>query len=51
MAISIVQQIIREDISDQIALNIIDLKDHKEIWDMLKSIYTKVDLGLVYFIL
>lgn len=51
MAIGIAQQIIREGVSDQIAFNIIDLKDPKEIWDKLKSIYIKVDHVVVYSIL
>lgn len=42
MAIGIGQRIIREGVSDQIAFNIMDLKDPKEIWDKLKSICTEV---------
>lgn len=42
MAIGIVQQIIRKDVSDQIAFNIIDLKDSKKMWNKLKSICIEV---------
>lgn len=42
MAVGIAQGIIREDVSNQSAFNIMDLKDLKEMWDKLKSIYTKV---------
>lgn len=51
MAIGITQQIIREDVSDQIAFNIMDLKGLKEIWNKLKNICTEVGQGLVYLIL
>lgn len=51
MAVGIAQKIIREGVSDQIAFNIIDLKDPKEMWDKFKSICTKVGQGVVYSIL
>lgn len=51
MAVGIAQQIIREGVSDQIAFNIMDLKDPKEMWDKLKSICTEVGQGEVYSIL
>lgn len=51
MAVGIAQQIIREGVSDQIAFNIMDLKDPKEMWDKLKSICTKFGQGVVYSIL
>ena len=35
MAIDIVQQIITKDISNQIAINIMDLEDPKEMWERL----------------
>lgn len=50
MAVGIAQQIIREGVSDQIAFNIMDLKDPKEMWDKLKSICIEVDQGAVYSI-
>ena len=51
MAVGIVQQIILEGISNQIAFNVIDLEDPKEIWDKLTSICTKIGQGVVYSIL
>ena len=51
MAVGIAQRIIREGVSDQIAFNIMDLKDPKEMWDKLKSICTEVGQGVVYSIL
>lgn len=50
MAVDIAQKIIRKGVSDQIAFNIMDLKDPKEMWDKLKSICTQVGQG-VYLIL
>ncbi len=50
MAVGIAQQIIREGVSDQIAFNIMDLKDPKEMWDKLKSICIEVGQGAVYSI-
>lgn len=44
-------QIIRDSVNDQIAFNIIDLKDPKEMSNKLKSIYIKVGQGVVYSIL
>ena len=51
MAVGIAQKIIREGVSDQIAFNIMDLKNPKEMWDKLKSICTEVGQGVVYSIL
>ncbi len=51
MAVGTTQRIIREGVSDQIAFNIMDLKDPKEMWDKLKSVCTKVGQGVVYSIL
>lgn len=42
MPVGIIKRIIREGVSEQIAFNIMDLKDPKEMWDKLKSICTKV---------
>lgn len=50
MTVGIVQKIIREGVSDQIAINIMDFKNSKKMWDKLKSIYTKVGQGIVYSI-
>lgn len=38
IAVGIARQIILEGVSEQIAFNIIDLEDLKEMWDKLKSI-------------
>lgn len=51
MAVGIAQRIIREGVIDQIAFNIMDIKDPKQMWDKLKSIYTEVGQGVVYSIL
>ena len=51
MAVGIAQKIIREGVSDQIAFNIMDLKDPKEMWEKLKSVYTEVGQRVVYSIL
>ncbi len=51
MTVGTVQRIIREGVNDQIAFNIMDLKDPKEIWDKLKSIYIEVGQGVMYSIL
>lgn len=51
MAIGITWCIILEDVSDQIALNIMNLKNPKEMWDKLKSICSKIGQGIVYSIL
>ena len=51
MAIGITQRIITEGISDQIAVNIMDLEDLKEMWDRLKTICSEVEQGVVYSIL
>ena len=51
MAIGIAKRIITEGISDQIAVNIMDLEDPKEMWDRLKTICSEVGQGVVYSIL
>ena len=51
MAVGIARRIILESISDQIAFNIIDLEDPKEMWDKLKSICSKIGQRVVYSIL
>lgn len=51
IAIGTVQQIIKEGVSDQIAFNIMDLRNLKELWDKLKNIYTEIVQGVVYSIL
>lgn len=51
MVVGIAQQIIREGVNNQIALNIMDLKVPKEMWDKLKSICTEVNQRVVYLIL
>ena len=51
MVVGIAQRIIREGVSDQIAFNIMDLKDLKEMWEKLKSVFIKVGQGVVYSIL
>lgn len=50
MVVNIAQKIIKEDVSDQIAFNIIDLKDPKKIWNKFKSICTEVSQRVVYSI-
>ncbi len=47
----IAQRIIIEGISDQIAVNVMDLEDPKEMWDRLKTICSEVGQGVVYSIL
>ncbi len=51
IAVRIAQQIITKSVSGQIAFNIIDLEDPKEMWDKLKSICTEIGQGVVYLIL
>ncbi len=51
MTVSTVQQIIRKGVNNQIAFNIMDLKDSKKMWDKLKNICTEVGQGIVYSIL
>lgn len=51
MTVNIVQQIIKKNISDQITFNIIDLKNPNDMWNKLKSVYTKVEQRVVYLIL
>ena len=48
MAVGIAQSIIQEGVSNQIAFNIMDLKNPKKMWDKLKSICTKVGQRVVY---
>lgn len=43
MAIGIAQQIITEGISNQIAVNIMDLEDPKDMWEKLRNICTDVE--------
>lgn len=50
MAIGIMQQIIRKNVSDQIVLNIMDLKNPNKIWDKLRSICIEVDQKIIYSI-
>lgn len=50
MAIGIAYRIIIKEISLEIAFNIIDLEDLKDIWTKLKNIYNKVGQGVVYLI-
>lgn len=42
MAVGIARRIILEGISDQIAFNIMDLEDSKEMWDKLTNICTEI---------
>lgn len=51
MAIGITQRIITESISDQIAVNIMNLEDPKEMWERLRNICTEVGQRVVYSIL
>lgn len=51
MAVVTTQKIIREGVNNQIAFNIVDLKNLKEMWDKLNSIYTEVSQRVVYLIL
>ena len=51
MAVGIARRIILEGVSDQIAFNIMDLEDPKEMWDKLKSICSEIGQGVVYSIL
>lgn len=51
MAVGIAQRIITEGVSNQIAFNIMDLEDPKDIWDKLKSICSEIGQGVVYSIL
>lgn len=39
-----------EDTNNQIAFNIMDLNNLKDIWDKLKNVYIKIDQGIVYSI-
>lgn len=50
MVIGITQQIIKKGISNQIALNIMELKNWKEMCDKFKSICTEINQGVVYLI-
>lgn len=51
MAVEIAQQIILEDVNDQIAFNIMDLEDSKEMWEKLTSICSKIGQSVFYLIL
>ena len=51
MTIGIAWQIILEDINNQIAFNIIDLKDPKEMWNKLKNISNEIGQKIVCLIL
>lgn len=51
MILDIARQIILEDVSDQLAFNIMNLKDPKKMWDILKNIWSEIRHGMVYFIL
>lgn len=46
----IVQQIILKGVSNQIAFNIIELEDPKEMWDKLTNICTEIGQGVIYSI-
>lgn len=48
MVIGIAQQIIKKGISNQIAFNIMDLKDFKKMWNKLKSIYIQIGQEIIY---
>ena len=50
MAVGIARQSILEDVSNQIAFNIINLEDPKELWDKVTNICTKIGQGVVYLI-
>ncbi len=50
MAIGIAQQIIRKGVSNQIAFNIMDIKDPKQMWNKLKSVCPEVGQEVVYLI-
>lgn len=49
--LDIAERIIREGVSNQIAFNIMDIKDLKQFWDKLRSICTEVGQGVVYSLL
>lgn len=51
MAIGIAQEIITKGVSDQIAFNIMDLEDPREMWNMLRNICSEIGQGVVYSIL
>lgn len=51
MAVGRAWWIIQKDDNDQIAFNIIDLKDGKEIWDKFKSICNVIKQSVIYLIL
>ena len=50
IAVEIARQIILEDINYQIAFNIMDLEDPKEIWEKLTSICSEIGQDIVYSI-
>lgn len=51
MAVGIARRIILEGVSDQIAFNIMDLEDPKQMWDKLTNICTEISQGVEYSIL
>ena len=51
MAVGIARRIILKGVSNQIAFNVMDLEDPKEMWDKLTSICTEIGQGVVYSIL
>ena len=51
IVVGIARRIILEGVSNQIAFNIMDLEDLKEMWDKVKSICSKIEQGVVYLIL
>ncbi len=51
IAVGIAQQIITEDVSNEIAFNIIDFEEPKEMLDKFKSICTKIGQGVIYSII
>lgn len=51
MAVGIARQIILKSVNAQIAFNIMDLKDSKEMWEKLTSICNEIGQVVVYSIL
>lgn len=50
MVMGIAWQIILKSINDQIAFNIMDLKDLKKMWEKLTNICSGIDQDMVYLI-
>ena len=50
IVVGIARQIILEGVSNQIAFNIMDLEDSKEMWDKLTSICTEIGQRVIYSI-